>query len=157
MKLASPQAYSLQLFDEGPYGLSVDGAICKFSRPASASKHPKLYTLAVAGKLVYVGGASQSMSARLSLGFRANGKGGYHGYKWKNLRNVLSLNVWSAEHDGRPATLRDFETVEAEVAFLCRRESGQWPEFQHEIHFYRSLPRHRDAATEIYLHAVRAE
>lgn len=154
MKLLSPQAYSLELVDEGPYRLYSEGIACKFSKPASSKKHPKLYTLASEGKLVYAGIASQSMSSRLASGFRANGKGGYHGYKWKKLRHRLALNVWTAEQEGSPSTLRDLEAVEAEVAFLCRQQSGQWPEFQHEIHFYPSLPVHRSAAAEIYFHAI---
>lgn len=117
-------------------------------------KHPKLYTLSAAGKLLYVGVASQPMSSRLSFGFRAKGKGGYHGYKWKKLRHRLNLSIWTAELEGNITTLRDLETVEAEVAFLCRQQSGQWPEFQHEIHFYPSLDLHRDAAREIYFHAI---
>lgn len=155
MKLRSPQVYSLELSDDGPYRLFSEGVACKFSKPASASKHPKLYTLACDGKLLYVGIASQSMSSRLSFGFRAGGKGGYHGYKWKTLRRRLALSVWTADREDRPATLRDLETVEAEVAFLCRQQSGQWPVFQHEIHFYSSLPSHREAAEEIYSHAIR--
>jgi hypothetical protein len=94
------------------------------------------------------------MSSRLSFGFRAKGKGGYHGYKWKKLRHRLNLSIWTAELEGNITTLRDLETVEAEVAFLCRQQSGQWPEFQHEIHFYPSLDLHRDAAREIYFHAI---
>lgn len=154
MKLHTPQTYHLELFDDGPYRLFSDGAVCKFSKPASTKKHPKLYTLSAAGKLLYVGVASQPMSSRLSFGFRAKGKGGYHGYKWKKLRHKLNLSIWTAELEGNITTLRDLETVEAEVAFLCRQQSGQWPEFQHEIHFYPSLDLHRDAAREIYFHAI---
>ncbi|WP_186007491.1 hypothetical protein [Pseudomonas kilonensis] len=154
MKLRAPQAYHLELFDEGPYRLSLDGVKSTFSKPASTHQHPKLYTLSADGKLLYVGIASQPMSSRLSFGFRAKGKGGYHGYKWKNLRHRLALSIWTAEHEGTPTTLRDLETVEAEVAFLCRQQSGQWPEFQHEIHFYPSFCVHREAAQEIYAHAI---
>jgi hypothetical protein len=154
MKLRSPQTYSLELLDGGPYRLFSEGVACKFSKPASTEKHPKLYTLAAGGKLLYVGIASQSMSSRLSSGFRAKGKGGYHGYKWKTLRHRLALSVWTADREDKPATLRDLETIEAEVAFLCRQQSEQWPEYQHEIHFYSSLPVHREAAKEIYSHAI---
>lgn len=154
MKLNLPQDYSLELADEGPYRLYDDGITCKFSKPSSSKRHPKIYTLAADEKLIYVGIASQSMSSRLSFGFRANGESGYHGYKWKTLRHRLALSVWTAEQEGTPATFRDLETVEAEVAFLCKQQSGQWPEFQHEIHFYPSLPVHREAAAEIYSHAI---
>lgn len=154
MKLNTPQIYHLDLFDDRPYRLISNGSACKFSKPASTKKHPKLYTLSAAGKLLYVGVASQPMSSRLSFGFRANGKGGYHGYKWKNLRHKLTLSIWTAEHEGNITTLRDLETVEAEVAFLCRQQSGQWPEFQHEIHFYPSLLIHTEAAQAIYSNAI---
>ncbi|MEW7850519.1 hypothetical protein AB2N08_17655 [Massilia aurea] len=154
MKLSSPQTYHLELADVGPYRLFMDGVTCKFIKPYSSSQWPKLYTVAANGKLIYVGVASQAMSSRLSLGLRAKGEGGYHGYKWKHLRHRLTLCIWTAEHKGQLATLRDLETVEAEVAFLCRQQSGQWPEFQHEIHFYPSLSRHREAAMEIYSHII---
>lgn len=154
MKLSTPQNYELHLIDDGPYRLSTGGAICRFSKPASVSRHPKLYTVTADDKLIYVGVASQSMSSRLALGFRANGRGGYHGYKWKNLRRGFVLSVWTAEYQGGTATIRDLETIEAEVAFLCRQESGQWPQFQHEIHFYPSLMIHREAAKKIYAHAI---
>lgn len=45
MKLRAPQAYHLELFDEGPYRLSLDGVKCTFSKPAGTHQHPKLYTL----------------------------------------------------------------------------------------------------------------
>ena len=154
MKLCFPQTYSIEIPDEGPYRLYLEGKLCKFSKPASTSKHPKLYTLSAEGVLAYVGIASQSMSSRLSYGFRANGKSGYHGYKWKLLRHRLVLSVWTAEVEGNPVGLRELETVEAEVAFLCRQQSGQWPTYQHEIHFYPSEPHHREAALRIYEHAV---
>ncbi|WP_143693340.1 hypothetical protein [Vibrio mangrovi] len=104
--------------------------------------------------MLYVGIAQQPMSARLGYGFKANGKGGYHGYKWKFLETTLQLSVWTAKLNGVYAPLKEMETIEAEVAFLCRQISGQWPTHQHEIHFSPSEQRHRDAASEIYYHAV---
>ena len=155
MKLSTPQTYAIEIPDKGPYRLFDRGERCKFSKPASSGKHPKLYTLSDEGKLIYVGIASQSMSSRLSFGFRASGKGGYHGYKWKLLRHRLVLCVWTAEQESKPVVLRELETVEAEVAFLCRQRSGQWPAYQTEIHFYPSSTVHRAAAAKIYAHAVK--
>jgi len=123
MKLSTPQTYAIEIPDEGPYRLFDRGEACKFSKPASNGKHPKLYTLSAEGKLIYVGIASQSMASRLSFGFRV--------------------------------VLRELETVEAEVAFLCRQQSGQWPAYQTEIHFYPSGPVHRKAASQIYAYAVK--
>ena len=79
MKLNAPQTYGIEIPNTGPYRLFNGNDACKFSKPASSSKHPKLYTLSSNGKLIYVGIASQAMSSRLSYGFRASGKGGYHG------------------------------------------------------------------------------
>ena len=155
LRLSSPQQYTLQLYDGGGYSLSADRLQCKFTAPASTRGIAKLYTLTRNNALVYVGIAEQPMSARLNYGFKANGKGGYHGYKWKSLRDLLTLRVWTAQGAETNATLRELETVEAEVAFLCRQESGQWPEYQHEIHFYLSVERHRTAAKTVYERATR--
>jgi len=153
MKLNVPQNYSIELAD-GSYSLFSLGVIANFSKSASTNKLAKLYTLSDAGKLIYVGITEQSMSSRLSYGFRANGKGGYHGYKWKALNQPLSLSVWTAEQNFEPVPIRAMEIIEAEVAFLCRQLSGQWPQYQHEIHFYPSTKIHRTAAEVIYKHAI---
>ena len=154
MKLNAPQEYRLELREGGKYSLADDSGLTAFSAPASTRGVAKLYTLSRNGLLLYVGIAQQPMSSRLRYGFTANGKGGYHGYKWKHLREELRLVVWTAPANGEPAQLQDFKTVEAEVAFLCRQLSGQWPEFQHEIHFYPSGPGHRAAAERIYSYAT---
>lgn len=154
MKLNPPQDYSIEVSVEGEYRLFSAGAICTFSKPASTGKLAKLYTISDADHLIYVGIAEQAMSSRLSYGFRANGKGGYYGYKWKGLRHRLSLSVWTAMENEVPVPVRALETVEAEVAFLCRHLSSQWPEYQHEIHFYKSNSAHRKAAEIIYAHAI---
>ena len=149
-RLEHPQDFDLLLVSDGSYGLSRSGRACKFSAPASTRGVAKLYTVASGGVLLYVGIAGQPMSSRLNYGFRAAGKGGYHGYKWKGLRHSLQLSVWTAYCGEQRASLREMETVEAEVAFLCRHASGQWPQYQHEIHFYPSEQTHRDAARRIY-------
>jgi hypothetical protein len=154
MTLNKPQDYTLELVEEGSYQLRTEVGICTFSKPATARGLAKLYTLSDAGVLLYVGIAQQPMSSRLNFGFKASGKGGYHGYKWKSLKQRLALSVWTAQINGQPASLREMETTEAEVAFCCRQQSGQWPAYQHEIHFYPSFARHRDAAQRIYDHAI---
>jgi hypothetical protein len=155
MQLNEPQEYELRLLSDGKYSVLGRDKASKFSKPASARGIAKLYTLSSNGKLFYVGIAQQPMASRLNYGFKANGKGGYHGYKWKHLTDVLRLTVWTAHSDGEYVAIRELETVEAEVAFLCRQNSGQWPEFQHEIHFYQSLATHRLAAERVYNHAIR--
>jgi len=154
MVLSAPQDYVIELKDGGSYRLSTGAGVCTFSKPATVRSLAKLYTLSDAGVLVYVGIAEQPMSSRLNYGFKASGKGGYHGYKWKGLKQRLALSVWTAQVDGKPASLREMETIEAEVAYTCRHQSGQWPAYQHEIHFYQSLPKHRAAAQRIYDHAL---
>lgn len=154
MQLNSPQNYTIRLLSDAGYKLLQDREKAKFSKPASTRGVAKLYTLSNACKLLYVGIAQQPMAGRLNFGFKANGKGGYHGYKWKHLTHDLQLTVWTASSGGNYVELREMETVEAEVAFLCRHLSGQWPEYQHEIHFYPSTNAHREAAKRIYEHAV---
>ena len=154
LSLMQPQQYQIQLDEAGGYALTSLEAQCRFQPPASTRGIAKLYTLSYDTILVYVGIATQPMSSRLTYGFRANGKSGYYGYKWKVLRHALKLNVWTARGVNGLASLRELETVEAEVAFLCRQQSGQWPQFQHEIHFYPSSEHHREAAKQIYQRAV---
>lgn len=153
MTLNDPFDFDLAL-SGGAYRLLRHSASSKFAAPASTRGIAKLYTLSNDQSLVYVGITQQPMSSRLSYGFRANGKSGYWGYKWKGLESVLRLSVWTAQISGIYAPLRELETVEAEVAFLCRQQSGQWPAHQHEIHFYPSEQQHRDAAAQIYSYAM---
>lgn len=155
MRLDDPSDFHLSV-GGGSYRVLRDSFPAKFAAPISTRGIAKLYTLSDGESLVYVGIAKQPMSSRLSFGFRANGKSGYHGYKWKTHEGILRLSIWTAQSNGEYVPLRELETVEAEVAFLCRQDSGQWPSFQHEIHFYLSSPWHRDAAARIYSHAVRA-
>ena len=154
MKLNEPQNYWIKPLGGGKYNLSVESGNCKFSKPATIRGVAKLYTVSDADSLIYVGISQQPMSVRLNYGFKANGESGYHGYKWKNLKRQLRLSVWTAQKDGSPVPLRELETVEAEVAFLCRQQFGQWPVYQHEIHFYPSDEGHRSAAGIIYSHAI---
>lgn len=154
MKLNDPQNYTIRLLSEAGYELSQNSKKVKFSKPASARGVAKLYTLSHDGKLLYVGIAQQPMAGRLNFGFKAEGKGGYHGYKWKNLTQTLKLSVWTASLNNEYVSLREMETIEAEVAYLCRHQSSQWPEYQHEIHFFPSSNMHREAAMRIYNHAI---
>lgn len=124
----------------------------------SPRQRAKLYTVSQGSSLIYVGIATRRMSTRITHGFTATGKSGYHGYKWKTLTGSLWLSVWTglAKDDVKEALL-EMETIEAEVAFLCRQRAGQWPAFQQEIHFSQSLQRHRDDAERVYTHATRGQ
>lgn len=155
MTLKEPQCYTLTPQSDRRYHLQGEmGIKTSFSGLAAMGGVPKLYTLSQAGRLIYVGIALRSMAARLNHGLKAVGKGGYHGYKWKNLREPLRLVVWTLNWGARPVALKDLETIEAEVAHLCRLESKQWPEYQHEIHFHPSTDMHREAAKRIYTLAL---
>ncbi len=48
--------------------------------------------------------------------------------------------------------MKDIETVEAEVVFLIRQRTDQWPKYQTEIHFHQSNNAHRAAAQAILNH-----
>lgn len=151
--LESPHDFEISLAD-GRYSLIRDSSRCQFSRPLRLRRVAKLYAISSDGSLVYVGIIKQPISARLGYGFRANGKRGYHGYKWKFLEGSLRLSVWTARSNAVYASLDQMEIVEAEVAYLCRHRSGQWPTHQNEIHFFPSESWHRDAATQVYEHAI---
>ncbi len=125
MNLNEPQDYKLKLLSGGSYELRNSEGVAGFSKPASTRGVGKLYTISHAGTLIYVGIAQQPMSARLNYGFKANGKGGYHGYKWKHLSHTLALSIWTASKNSEYVSLREMETIEAEVAFLCRKDAGQ--------------------------------
>lgn len=87
------------------------------------------------------------MSVRLRGGLKADGAHGYHGYSWGKKNQEICLDVWYLDgEDIRPA---DLETIEAEVVFLYRQESGQWPQEQTEIHFHPSANIHRECARQV--------
>ncbi len=54
----------------------------------------KLYVLRNQNEYLYVGITKQSLRERLRSGFNAKGENGYHGYKWKNLKQ-FKLFVWA--------------------------------------------------------------
>jgi len=82
------------------------------------------------------------------MGLKAKGKNGYHGYAWKSIRHSLTLDVlcWAGNGNIR----KELEAVEAEVAFLCRQKTGEWPLSQTEIHFRPPKEIHKKLAKQIY-------
>jgi len=153
MKLDLPQIYEIQI-DDDSYQLSQGGLKCKFSSPASTNGIAKLYTVTQKNTLLYVGISKQRISARLRYGFKSTGKNGYHGYKWKKIREPLILNIWTAKDKDTFIDLKEIEKIEAEVVYLCRRNSGQWPTHQNEIHFHSTNKVHRRLAQEIYSRSI---
>lgn len=158
MNLNDAQTYEMTIQTRAEerlgYRLTRGGERVKFSAPASTRGIAKLYVVSYEQKLLYVGIAEQPMSSRLIYGLNAVGEKGYHGYKWKHLREQLNLTIWTASSNGSYVQRRGMETIEAEVAFVWRRETGQWPEYQHEIHFFASNQDHKDSAVSIYHHVA---
>ena len=78
---------------------------------------------------------------------KATGKGGHHGYMWRKKNDAFRLDVWWSE-DLDPKN-KDMESIEAEVVYLYRKESRQWPADQSEIHFHETNRDHRKTAESI--------
>jgi len=146
MKLEHAQRYRLYTHNDSCSVLGLDD-VRHFTAPATMHV-PKLYVVSRNGIPVYVGITSQSMATRLRLGFQADGKHGYHGYRWRNQRR-LTLDVWRLAGASPKRALAELECIEAEVVFLTRTKFDQWPEFQTEIHFHQSTSFHRNAAKRI--------
>ena len=154
MQMSEPLTYRITFNAVGITGvMALDGS-AKFSGPAT-SKKPKLYVVAHNQQPLYVGVTRQSIRDRLRAGFQAKGNHGYYGYQWRHSLSSADVDIW-LQKGGDMDNMADIETVEAEVVFLIRQNSGQWPEFQTEIHFHRSNAMHRVAAQKIIGHYGRA-
>lgn len=65
---------------------------------------------------------------------------------WREKNDTLRIDIWWSEE----LDSENMECIEAEVVYVIRKESGQWPADQCEIHFHESDNFHRDAAKIIY-------
>ncbi|MGB5104321.1 MAG: hypothetical protein WBO04_13540, partial [Steroidobacteraceae bacterium] len=113
MKILSRTRYTITVQRNRSYFVAAPNGKKRFVKPDTRPGQ-KLYLVGLAGKLHYVGITNRPMSARISMGLKAKGKNGYHGYAWKSIRKPMTLDVitWS---DGK--TIRkDIEAIEAEVA-----------------------------------------
>jgi hypothetical protein len=146
MRISGPQRYKLT-FDANHFNVTCEIGTSKFSGLAT-SKKPKLYIVSADDKPFYFGITKQSLRNRLRFGFSAAGEGGYHGYAWRRSLIEANLDVWCHEDAPDDELMQDIETVEAEVVFLIRC-TGQWPQYQTEIHFHHSQPVHRKTAEAI--------
>jgi len=108
-------------------------------------KIPKLYIIKENLEYLYIGTTIQSITSRLRYGLNANGKGGYHGYKWKTKEKVI-LYVWRFEE----LDMHQVENIEAELAYLIRQKTGKWPINQNEIHFNNDYDDGKVLAFELY-------
>lgn len=120
--------------------------IPKLYKPLTGSNY-KIYVLVDNAKILYVGTTKMNIKNRLRSGLLANGKNGYHGYKWKKHSN-LKILIWNFENLDKV----QIENIEAELAFLTRLETKQWPLLQNEIHFNNKFPDGQKFAKEIYNH-----
>ncbi len=152
MELVGPERYELK-FTARAFRIYSASGEQKLSHPVQA-RRPKLYVVASHGRPVYVGITNQPIRSRLRLGWTADGRTGYYGYAWRHHLKAATLFVWFHPRGRGKAAIRDLETVEAEVAYLVRRQ-GQWPAFQTEIHFCPSRVVHRGAAKAVVAHVRR--
>lgn len=118
-----------------------DGEQIRFSSQLTKNKVPKIYILKIKGEVVYIGYTSQSITTRLKGGLKADGKNGYHGYKWKNVTDEMELlvfvfkNVLTGIKEQDKELIMFIEAIEAELVYQVRSQTGNWPKFQNEIHF----------------------
>jgi len=117
-----------------------------FEKPVTKNKLPKMYIVKNRSDIVYVGITSQSITTRLRYGLQAKGEGGYHGYKFKNLDTKLDLFVFWFKKENTDRT----EAIEAEIAYLIRNKTEDWPKYQTEIHFHKATKREKRTARLIY-------
>ena len=137
--------YRVRLKDGRVEHVELEGSQSRgFRAPATGKKLPKLYVIVHGKQVVYVGYTVQPMATRIHQGLQASGKHGYHGYAWKTLTN-LELVVWFFPG----ARAEQVEAIEAELVYLLRKSTGQWPGFQTEIHFHRVSERDKTMAKRL--------
>jgi hypothetical protein len=117
-----------------------------------ASRKPKLYIVQHEASIVYIGFTVDLFSSRLRNGL-APGKydknekpmggniHGYHGYKWK-MFNQVDIMVWTFKNFDIPISESAklmFENIEAEMVHFFKNQTGNWPKYQSEIHFYSKI------------------
>lgn len=106
-----------------------------FESPATLKGVIKIYLLGTRDVLHYIGITGQPMARRLNYGPKADGKNGYHGYPWKTEFGEFDLDIWQFSRSNSDSSIHFAEAVEAEIAFLYKMHSGEWPTSQTEIHF----------------------
>jgi len=148
MKITNTTRYQIAVKRDRSYSVTSSDGINHFVKPDTRSGQ-KLYLVGLNGSLHYVGITNSPMSARINMGLKAEGKNGYHGYKWKSIRTPLTLDVLC--FSGKGAVRKSLEAVEAEIAFLCRKNTGEWPISQTEIHFRPPNEKHKKLAQKIYM------
>ncbi len=149
MQLKGPNIYEVYVNGEDTYSIVGPGGVKNFVAPVS-TRGPKIYAFSDNRKLIYIGQTVQGMSARMRLGFKADGTGGYWGYLWRKELKKATLHVWCLEGTAEDEELYALECIESEVVYLYRKTYGQWPKYQNEIHFHESTDGHRKHASLIF-------
>jgi hypothetical protein len=127
---------------------NFNGSILKsFHRRLTKKSIPKIYIIKEDNLFLYIGTTTQSLTSRFRYGLNADGKNGYHGYKWKTKESV-QLYVWCFES----MTKEQIENIEAELAFLIRTKTGKWPLNQNEIHFNNVFDNGKEIAEKMLIH-----
>lgn len=150
--LKGPNRYRIKVLEDYSYSLIKIGKMKKrhFTKPETSNVQ-KLYVLHNSKNILYVGITSQKMSSRIRSGLKSKGQEGYYGYPWKHRRDWMTLSIWHIEKNKYDLTIKsEFETIEAELVFLTRKNSGQWPIEQSEIHFQASNRFQRKLVSKIY-------
>jgi hypothetical protein len=154
MHLEGPHQFEITVVGEYSYAVKCrQGKDC-FHAPVT-TRSPKLYVFAERDRLLYIGQTVQGMSARMRLGFQADGTGGYYGYRWRSAMQMATCHVWCLLGVAEEDEIRALECIESEVVFGYRHKFDQWPPYQTEIHFHASTAEHRDMA-QIILNAFPA-
>jgi len=117
-----------------------------FKKPVTCSKLPKLYILKHKTQIIYIGVTSQNITNRFRYGLKAKGKHGYYGYRWKDLKEELTVLIWCFPGE----SISRIESIEAEIVFAVRHNTSQWPEYQIEIHFRNVTDEEKKMAQLIY-------
>ena len=148
MKLTGPTRYTLGFTSNWINRVEGPGGSTTFVAPAT-QPGPQLYAVSADGVPFYIGVTKQSIRNRLRYGFTAQGEHGYYGYEWRCHMVHATLDIWHQEDSSHDLT--EVEAVEAEVVFLIRKQTGQWPQYQTEIHFRPTRQTHRQAAQKVLL------
>ena len=151
MKSLKCNVYNLEITPHKYKCLSVNGdQIDHFIHPDTQNNMPKLYVVKNGNTVCYVGITSQSMSTRLRIGFKADGKTGYWGYKWKNELTNAELYIWSF-----PSKDKEYiEAIEGELVYYLREQTGKWPKHQMEIHFHPDVTKEQSDIAKTLLKAT---
>ena len=146
LELADRRITSMKLEDKQGKATEVR----TFRKPVTQKDLPKLYVVRNRSRVIYVGHTRQPIRNRLRYGLQATGKGGYYGYSWKELREVHLL-IWCFPWEPTERV----ESIEAEVVYLVRNDTGQWPGYQTEIHFHSVREEEKKVAELIYQEALK--